>query len=115
MGVERLWIGFLAVLWLSACGPRRSTVYPTTYEVYWANKTVPKAEPLVYPRLIPDSTRLTMPPRYQEVVLPVWIPDYVTPNGDLVQAHYIYVVVRKSTWYLEGFPLGAEPIIPARP
>ena len=113
MGVKR--IGFLALLFLVSACAHQGGHHPSTYEVYWSSKGIQQAHPLVYPRLLPDSTRLHMPPRYHEVILPVWIPGYVTPDGDYIQEHYIYVIVRKSTWFLEGFPLGADPLIPPRP
>ena len=111
MRIVMISVFFVAVL---SCASGRKRL-PSTHEVYWSTLGMEKAEPITYPRFIPDSTSLRYPPRYHEVVLPVWIPDYVTPSGDLVQAHYIYVVVRPATWYLEGYPAGAEPVIPSRP
>ena len=42
-----------------------------------------------------------VPVRTPPNVMPVWIPSFVSAEGDLVSGHWVYLVVNKEQWFVE--------------
>lgn len=54
-----------------------------------------------------DMVALITPPQ----VLRVWIYDHVTPTGEMVVGHWVFIKIEDSKWFIEksfGGPIGSD-------
>lgn len=91
---------FLSLILLlgSSCAPRKQA--SNYYKVIMSSSKVANSRPL-WPKQLPQWVPNGFPLRTPEVVIPVWIAPYINRDGDLVDAHYVYMVIKHPAWIYE--------------
>lgn len=90
----------LSLILLSSCAVKTANKNRTYENIIASSSRIATQRPL-WPQHIPQWVPNTYPLRTPEEVIPVWVAPYVNKDGDLVDAHYIYMVVRHPHWIYE--------------
>jgi len=87
-------------LLVSSCAPKRQTATSNYYKVIMGSSQIANTRPL-WPKQLPQWVPNSFPLRTPEVVIPVWTAPYINRDGDLVDAHYVYMVIKSPAWIYE--------------
>ncbi len=105
-GVSLTLIAIISFSFLS-CASARTKQQKNFYQMLYSTGPLANTQPM-FPKNLPQWEPNVFPIRLPSEVIPVWIAPYVSKSGNLVGAHYIYMVVKKERWWIqdnEGGPL----------